>query len=77
MQTAKENHAIFVCENPSAMRYKAKAYGIEDLICISYLDFITEEYQYENFVVDELEKFLSTVLIGYQKLVGYSLTTGD
>ena len=31
MLFAKENNAIFVCGNPDAMRYKAKAYGIDSV----------------------------------------------
>ena len=77
MQLAQQNHAILVCENPSAMRYKAKAYGINDIDFISYVDLVTEEYQNENFVIDEIEKFLQNVLINYKNIVGYSLTIGE
>ena len=31
MEIAKEQKAIFICSNPKAMEYKAKAYGISGL----------------------------------------------
>jgi hypothetical protein len=39
MLIAKENNALFVCSNPDAMRYKAKAYGIDGIEFISYGEF--------------------------------------
>ena len=77
MKLAQENNAIFVCENPSAMRYKAKAYGLGNIEFVSYIDFITEDYQDEKFVIDEIEHFLISALATYKNIVGYSLTTGD
>ena len=56
MLFAKENNAIFVCGNPDAMRYKAKAYGIDSVNFISYGDFFNHynEYSNQKYVVDEV-----------------------
>lgn len=75
MSIAKENNATFVCANPSGMEVKAKAYGFSDIKIISYHDFITS-YEEDNYVIDEVENFLNTIM-GNNKLIGYSLTTGD
>ena len=57
MSLAKENNAIFVCSNPRAMEYKAKAYGINDLHFISYGEFLNEPILSKegNYVIDEIE----------------------
>lgn len=69
---AKEYNAIFVCSNPYAMRKKAEYYGIDGINFVSYHDFITNIYE-GNYVVDELEGFLKTIM-GDNKLIGYTLS---
>ena len=75
MLIAKENNATFVCENPSAMRYKAHAYGITGINFISYWDYLESSHDDdEKFVIDEIE----TLLCNFTKpgqLIGYSLST--
>ena len=77
MLIAKENNAIFVCSNPDAMRYKAKAYGIDGIEFISYGTFLQDykEYQNTKYVIDELEYFLKTVFFySTNELIGYTLS---
>ena len=75
MLLAKENNATFVCSNPNAMKVKAQAYGLSDINFISYHDFVTS-YEEGNFVIDEIELFIQAIM-GDNKLIAYSLTTGD
>lgn len=75
MLLAKENNATFVCSNPNAMKVKAQAYGLKDINFISYHDFVTS-YEEGNFVIDEIELFIQAIM-GDNKLIAYSLTTGD
>lgn len=75
MEIAKENNAMFVCSNPQAMEVKAHAYGISNIKFISYHDFVTS-YEEGNFVIDEIELFIQAIM-GDNKLIAYSLTTGD
>ena len=72
MLLAKENNAIFVCANPNAMRYKAEQYGLSGIEFVSYHDFVTNVYD-GNYVVDELEGFLSAIM-GQNKLIGYTIS---
>ena len=75
MLLAKENGAIFVCENPRAMEYKASAYGISGIKFISYWDFVTQDGDYDEqatYIIDELEKLVQYAFKA--KLLGYSLT---
>lgn len=72
MLLAKENNAIFVCANPPAMEYKAKAYGLEGIHFVSYHDFVTNVYD-GNYVIDEMENFLQSIM-GDNKLIGYTLS---
>ena len=76
MLLAKENDAVFVCNNPNAMEYKASKYGITGIHFISYGDFYTHRRDYENkkYVIDELEHFLDTCIFQNTELVGYTLT---
>lgn len=79
MLLAKENDAYFICNNPRAMEYKAKAYGIEGINFISYGEFITEyyrngKYQHDKFVLDELEMFLERDIFPNDSLVGYTMS---
>lgn len=75
MLLAKEENAIYACENPYAMREKALAYGIAGITFISYSDLFTGEYEDVPVVIDELEMFVKDYIGG--KLIGYSLTQGD
>lgn len=76
MLIAKENNALFVCSNPDAMRYKAKAYGIEDIEFISYSEFFHDYKGQRNvkYVIDELENFLRSTMFYSTELVGYTLS---
>lgn len=62
---AKENDAIVVCRNPSAMEAKAHAYGIVGLEFMSYNKFACDEVSEiatngvpENYVIDDVDVFL-------------------
>lgn len=72
MLLAKENNATFVCSNPQAMRKKAEYYGISGIEFASYRDFVTNIYD-GNYVVDELEGFLKTIM-GDNTLIGYTVS---
>ena len=76
MLLAKENNATFVCIDPRAMRYKAKAYGIEGINFISYGDFINHyrEYQHQKYVIDEIERFIHDAYFYGNELIGYTLS---
>lgn len=76
MLLAKENNATFVCSNPDAMRYKAKAYGIDGIYFISYGDFFNHynEYSNQKYVVDEMEVFIQQALFYHNELLGYTLS---
>lgn len=75
MLIAKENNSIFVCSNPSAMKIKAQAYGIDDIQFISYYDFIHNyDPEIKTYVVDELEHFLHTIFSSGPDLIGYTLS---
>jgi len=78
MLIAKENNAIFVCVNPSSMRAKAEAYGIEGIQFISYGDFIhTYDPDITDYVVDELELFVKYIFSSGPNLIGYTLSQND
>lgn len=77
MLLAKEHDATFVCSNPKAMEYKAKAYGITGLRFMSYGDFLLEpSMSHEgNYVIDELEQFVLEATYGPNaRLVAYSMS---
>lgn len=75
MTLAKENNAIFVCNNPYAMEIKAKAYGINGIQFISYNDFIHNyDPDITSYVVDELELFVNNIFSSGPKLIGYTLS---
>lgn len=77
MLLAKENNAIFVCNNPDAMEYKAKAYGIEGIKFMSYNDFTRcFDPEITAYVVDELEYFVKAIISG-PKMIGYTLSKND
>lgn len=60
MLLAKESNGVIVCNNPNAMRQKARAYGITGINFISYYDFVTGNgSNLENYYIDELEAFVS------------------
>ena len=77
MLLAKENDAIFVCNDPHCMETKALSYGIKDIQFVSYYDYLRFNYDTdkENVVIDELEAFLKCMLNGH--LVGYTLSNTD
>lgn len=79
MLLAKENNATFVCSNPRAMEYKAKAYGIDGIHFISYSEFaaIPTLSREGAYIIDELENFVSELYFYNNTLVGYSLTLED
>lgn len=78
MLIAKENNAVFVCSNPDAMKYKAKAYGIDGINFMSYNDFIHYyDPSIHEYVVDELEMFMKYVIGSGPKLIGYTLSKND
>ena len=76
MMFAKENDATFICNNPDAMKYKAKQYGIDGIYFISYGDFFNhyQEYRNQKYVVDELETFIRLALFYRNELLGYTLS---
>ena len=76
MLIAKENNALFVCSNPDAMRYKARAYGIDGIEFISYGEFFHNYKGQRNvkYVIDELENFLRSTMFYSTELVGYTLS---
>ena len=76
MLIAKENNALFVCSNPDAMRYKAKAYGIDGIEFISYGEFFHYYKGQRNvkYVIDELENFLRSTMFYSTELIGYTLS---
>lgn len=77
MLLAKENNAIFVCNDPHCMEIKALSYGITGIQFVSYYDYLRFNYDTnkENVVVDELEALLKCIFNGH--LVGYTLSTDD
>jgi hypothetical protein len=77
MLLAKENDAVFVCNNPDAMRWKAQQYGIDGINFISYHDFTRcFDPEVKNYVVDELEYFVKSIISG-PKMIGYTLSKND
>jgi hypothetical protein len=75
MLLAKETGAKIACNNPSAMRQKAYAYGITGIDFISYSDLFTNKYDHDKILIDEIECFLHNYIDG--KLIGYTLTNED
>lgn len=74
MLIAKENNATFVCDNPYGMELKARAYGIIGIDFISYSDYLNlthEEKSNNKYVIDELEKFVTSQM-GH--IIGYTLS---
>ena len=81
MLIAKENNALFVCNNPSAMQQKAHAYGITGIEFISYYDFITIDKWRDTdpqipVVIDEAEALMK-YMNPYFELIGYSISEDD
>ena len=75
MLIAKEQDAIFVCNNPNAMKIKAEAYGIDGIKFISYIDFIHNyDPDITRYVVDELEIFVQYIFASGPQLIGYTLS---
>lgn len=74
MLLAKETNSAIACMNPSAMRQKARAYGITGIDFISYSDLFNGEYD-DKVMIDELETFVQNYIDC--KLTGYTLTNED
>lgn len=63
LEFAKKHNAIVICNNPFAMKEKAREYEIPDVECVSYYDAL---YADEYYVIDELDKFLDNKnIIGF------------
>ena len=90
MEYAKINNAIFVCENPYAMKAKAIGYGIIGLEIIGYYEFLNTypmNFAVQSFgnrppkfVIDEIVKFMSFAYFGNtttSEFMGYTLTLLD
>ena len=75
MLLAKETGSVIACMNPSAMRQKARAYGIIGVQFISYSDLFTGEYDSNKVMIDEIEVFVSNYMDG--ELTGYTLSNED
>ena len=79
MLLAKENNALFVCNDPHAMQYKAERYGITGLTFFRYTDFLNLNYEENVFttvVVDEIDNLLQLV-VRPLRLVGYTISADD
>lgn len=55
LETAKKNNLTVVCKNPSAMRIKAKSYGIDNLRIVTYDD--VNSYDNNSIAIDEIGEF--------------------
>lgn len=75
MTIAKEQDAIFVCSNPTAMEYKAQQYGLDGIRFVSYGEFSTILLHNEKYVIDELEHFIQTAFGG--EFIGYNLSNNN
>lgn len=79
MLLAKENNALFVCNDPHAMKYKAERYGISGITFVSYTDFLNLNYEENTFtrvVIDEVDNLLHNVVRPLE-LVGYTVSADD
>lgn len=74
MTLAKSTNSAIACNNPNALREKARAYGFNDIKFISYNDLFNKNYQ-GDVMIDELEIFTQKYI--NCKLTGYSLTDED
>lgn len=79
LEHAKEQEAMVICKNPSAMQTKAQAYGIIGLNFASYDDLIRLNNIYDGntwigqpFVIDEVAEFLSEFFA--EPCVGFTQT---
>ena len=75
MLLAKETNSIIACANPYAMQKKALTYGIVGLKFITYEQLLTENWNGENIMIDELENFVKYHIYG--KLTGYTLSNEE
>lgn len=58
------------------MEYKAQAYGITGIKCISYYDFYNHDYpDNANFLIDELCNFITEQIT--PNVIGFSLSEED
>ena len=79
MLLAKENNALFICNNPRAMEAKAHNYGI---VGINFIDYASALNNMKNFesqlvVIDEIEQFVQYTLSNVGCLIGYTLSNED
>ena len=79
LELAKQQNAVVVCKNASAMARKAEAYGIFGLNFISYDEIMYANNVYDReewidgpFVVDEVCDFISTFF--ENQCVGFTQT---
>jgi len=76
MEFAKENNAVFVCGNPTAMEVKAHGYGIIGLNFMSYGQYLSNFLRGQGekkIVIDELETFLA-LYSGSSPIIGYTIS---
>ena len=76
MLLAKETGSKIACNNPSAMRQKAYAYGITGIDFIPYSDLFNGAINPDDkIMIDELEVFVKEYVDG--QLTGYTLSKDD
>lgn len=75
---AKDNNCVVICSFPERMKDKAIRYGLGNIDCISYYEFLNQYRDNTvpdgNYVVDELEKFYSAMFVKNVHLCGYNIT---
>lgn len=76
LKIAEERHAAVVCANPYAMQYKSQQYGTNVTHFYSYNGFMESDNSTENFVIDELENFITAVTRN-PHFVGYTISEED
>jgi len=59
-EASKAANGTIVCSNPDAIKYKIKQYGLRDIECISYEEFL-QYHQHDHirrFYIDEIDMLL-------------------
>lgn len=78
IQLAEEHDAIVICPNPHIYKEMAAIRGWnDDLIFISYKDYLNKQYDYNNktpIVIDEIDGLLKSLK---GNIIGYSLSPED
>ena len=76
---AKDNNCVVICSFPERMKDKAIRYGLGNIDCISYYEFLNQYRDNTvpdgNYVVDELENLVSMMFLNGAVLQGYDITT--